>query len=147
MSMVSCTSSGVSSGHPMMMVAAGNQWFWFSMRAPSRTTLPHSSGANGFVFTPRCFLTIFGATVSIPRLVASHLPVSCCLFMVDIWRISSGSEATAENVMCVVPTKLAPRPLSPDHRSVMASLFGIKSRLSHPYSSISSECSHMESKP
>ncbi len=71
-------SSGVSSGHPIMIVAAGNQWFSLSILAPSLTTLPHSSGENGLVLTPRCFLTKFGATVSIPKLVASHLPVLSC---------------------------------------------------------------------
>ena len=50
-SMVYCISSGVSSGQPMMMVAAGNQWFSLRILAPSLTTLPHSSGENGLVFT------------------------------------------------------------------------------------------------
>jgi len=116
----------------MMIVAAGNQWFSFRIFAPSITTLPHSSGENGFVLTPRCFFTKPGATVSIPKFVASHLPVSSCLLICEICCINVGSAATAENVICVVPIKSAPNPLSPFHKSVMTSLFGTKSLLSHP---------------
>src|SRR3990170_1590679 len=68
----------------VIIVAAGNQWFSFSILAPSLTTLPHSSVENGFVLTPRCFLTILGATVSIPRFVESHLPFFCISFISEI---------------------------------------------------------------
>ena len=54
---------------------------------------------------------------------------------------------TPEDVMCVVPTKFAPKFLRLLQRSVIASLFGIKSLLSQPYRSISSEWSQMESNP
>ena len=99
---------------------------------PSTTTLPHSSVENGFVLTPRCFFTIEGETVSIPRFVASQRLSFSCWFITDILCIRSGSAATPENVMCVVPTKFAPKFLRLLQRSVIASLFGIKSLLSQP---------------
>src|SRR5215216_4041475 len=102
-----------------MSVSAGNQLFWLSTLQPSLTTAPHSSGWNGFVLTPRCFLTILGATVSTPRLVASHLPPATFISLIsDIFFIRSGEDAPAEF-----------RPL---HSSMMASAFGIKSLLSQP---------------
>ena len=92
-------------------------------------------------------VVVEGETVSIPRFVASQRLSFSCWFITDILCIRSGSAATPENVMCVVPTKFAPKFLRLLQRSVIASLFGIKSLLSQPYRSISSEWSQMESNP
>jgi hypothetical protein len=89
--------------------------------------------------TPKCFLTILGATVSTPRLVANHLPLFSISFICESFFIKSGEDATAERVICVVPTKFAPTFFNPLHTSIIASAFGKKSLLSHPYNNISSD--------
>src|ERR671926_570260 len=108
-----------------MSVSAGNQLFWLSTLQPSLTTAPHSSGWNGFVLTPRCFLTNLGATVSTPRLVASHLPLISMSLILESFSIRLSEDATADNVMCVVPTKFAPNDFNAFHKFTIASEFGM----------------------
>src|ERR671930_2381 len=116
----------------MIRVSAGNQWFSFKILQPCLTTVSHSSGWYGFVFMPRCLFTIRGATVSTPRLVASHLPLLCISFISESCLIRFGEQATADSVIWVVPIKLAPTDFNPFHKSVIASALGTKSLLSHP---------------